>query len=968
MNKKHKRLAALIAAVFSVSSFAPTVVMAEEGEGGSGYEKFEEYVDYGMQAYNQYQTIKNAIDSTKSAGEAAKGAAQAVEGTAQAVEGTAQAVEGTAGAVEGTANAVSEGAKGAVPGLGDYIGAAGAVMGLAQLDFSDPGGAMNNLSDVASSVSTFTSGATSAAAGTVASYLGIVGSIFGEQISESMTYRSAGSHGKYQCTSSTPSPTINEKVEVTCVGVPTGGAQFVVPPVIKFSKTPTEGGKYRFDGAGVPWKCGHHGCYPVGAIAVDVEYNTYQGVGTLGGGDFFFDGENANFDFVNAKEDTVGLFGSKEDEYGYNPGSMFGEGSLSDALGGYFKNAYNDGFSGVYGGGGYFGPGSEGWTGGGYFGPGSEGWTGGGYFGPGSEGWGNGDGNGFGGGSWNGGNGFGDGSWNGGNGYGPNDAWNNGSGNGSGNGGGLWGGNGDDSSFNGGNWNGSGNGYGPGGAWNNGDNSGSGNGGGLWNGGGSNPNGTNGGSDAGLWGPGNEGWGGNGYAEGINKELYDGSGSYNAGASEWASSTGQGGYYDNNGTWHDGQSPFDGGHYNSDGSWVADGGQSGGYFDNNGNWHNGGSDGYYDGNGNWHSNGSEGSSGGYYDLDGKWHDGSGNGYYDGEGNWHDGANPYEGGHYDANGNWVEGGGSENANGGGYYDSEGNWHEGGEGYYDSEGNWHDASQYGSSDLDNYFGDNVSGDLPAINGINGMTGDITGFEINIDGKNAQSVLANGGYVGADGIIYDADGNAYGSAESAGLIPMEEGSAQLENVLAQGGWVDENGNVHDASGMVVGYVVPAGSLTNAEEEAFENMSLFEKSEAMLQQLLSGIGNSNSGEEGMGERMSGGSASGNLLDTLKATFGMANSADVHENTMNPQQMYDMAAKLLKELGYTDADIAAGTNYDKDSAYTEPYKAWDMNRITTLQKNFKIDTHIRNEKGSSMGKAAGQFGSVNATARKNIK
>jgi hypothetical protein len=38
------------------------------------------------------------------------------------------------------------------------------------------------------------------------------------------------------------------------------------------------------------------------------------------------------------------------------------------------------------------------------------------------------------------------------------------------------------------------------------------------------------------------------------------------------------------------------------------------------------------------------------------------------------------------------------------------------------------------------------------------------------------------------------------------------------------------------------------------------------------------------------------------------------------------------------------------------------MNRITTMQKNFKIDTHIRlPEKGQSVGNAAGQFGAVKA-------
>ena len=52
---------------------------------------------------------------------------------------------------------------------------------------------------------------------------------------------------------------------------------------------------------------------------------------------------------------------------------------------------------------------------------------------------------------------------------------------------------------------------------------------------------------------------------------------------------------------------------------------------------------------------------------------------------------------------------------------------------------------------------------------------------------------------------------------------------------------------------------------------------------------------------------------------------------------MYDYTHKLLSELGYSADDILNGKNYDAGSAYTDPKKAWDMNRITTLLSKHRI-------------------------------
>lgn len=843
--KKKKRLAMLLAISLSApSTLFPAVSVYADAE--ETQEKLEEGITVGKQVY----------DATKGASKAATQAAGSAEKSGGSALGDFADKFGAAATIYGT---VTGGVDTSDPGAVSQ--AAGDLIDSAQdlgLDVGDLG---ENAADAAS----------------------IVGSVFGQKLSDSMTYRSFGNRGKYECTTSTPNPTINEEVSVKCIGIPMGGAAFIVPPVINFHSKPSTGGKRSFYGAGTPWRC-HHGCWPTGHVEVQVEYNTYEGDVTMGG-DLFFQ-----------NQDWSGLFdgsnGDGDDAYSsggnlvYDPTAQYtGEssGDITDAISDYYKNKSANG--------------------------GSD----------------------------------------------PNDGYFDSNGN--------WHATGSESShtsFGGyydsdGNWHST----------------------------------TSGGSSGG------------GY--------YDGNGNWHSYTSDGSS----GGYYDADGNWHGGSSSG-GGYYDSDGNWHGGGSSGGGYYDADGNWHGGTSGGgYYDADGNWHSST---SGGGYYDGDGNWHDGgafsgggsstSGTGYYDSDGTWHsDGTNPYSGGYYDSDGTWHNGtypDGSTlglNDKGNAYdYDSDGfggdvdsdyrdkgssynagssDWASSSGGYYDADGNWHDGSDTGSSNLDDYFGGNGSfsgmgngfdSNFDDISGVGngfdsnfGMSTDLTGLDAANATMSAIEALANGGYI-EDGIIYDADGNSWGSAAAAGLIAFEDGSDQLNNVLAQGGWVDENGLVHDADGRIVGYVVPAGSNGNAEEDSFDEADFLAQSEAIMNEFLAGLGNADGGDGSLMERLSGTDGEGGLLAAIRSTFGLKSSEDIRKDTMTPQQMYDIAAKILKELGYTDADIALGRNYDKDSAYTEPDKAWDMNRITTMQKNFKIDTGIRvPQKAKAMMRAATRYGAVKA-------
>ena len=703
------------------------------GSGGSS-NKAMEAIGKGVEIYSQGKQIYDTAKEIKEATSAAKETADAVKGTADATKGTADTAKAAGGVIDkvGAGIGVAAGVYGLVTGEGDIGSTAVTLSELSQ-----------NLGDLGVDIGV--------GAG-FADAMDVIGSVFGQKLSDSVSYRSVGSHGKYTCTTQTPAPTINEDVSVKCVGVPIHGAQFVVPPVLNLSAHPTSGGKKTLAGAGVPWRCGHHGCHPVDGVAVTVEYNVYEGSVTMGN-DLYFDESTFNYD---ANFDSESF--SVEGGYQYSPygAGEYGFGSLSDGIAEYYK--------------------------------------------------------------------------------------------------------------------------------------------------------------------------------------------YNTDYDQFMN----GGYYDTDGLWHSGSG-------------------SGGYFDADGNWHNGFSgDGYYDSDGLWHSgsNGLDGSGNAYdwnsqygdlfnkdlHDGDGSynangfdWSSSSGNGgYFDADGNWHSGQNPYSNGYYDANGKWIDG-----------YTG---------GYYDSDGNWYDGGMYGSDDLDSYFGNGSNNGKFTF----GMSDDLTGTDAFNATVSAKEALTEGGYVGEDGTIYDAEGNSWGSAAAAGLIAFEEGSDELNNILAQGGWIDVNGNVYDADGNLVGYVVPVGSLDKVEKDAFDDDSMFAKSQAIFQEFLNSLSNANGGDASLMDRLTGSSTKGSVLSTLKSALGLTSEDDIRKETMTPQQMYDVARDILKALGYTDEDIAKGLNYDKGSAYTEPDKAWDMNRITTLQKNFKIDTHIRlPKKAKSVTGAAGQFGAVKAAVTK---
>lgn len=80
-------------------------------------------------------------------------------------------------------------------------------------------------------------------------------------------------------------------------------------------------------------------------------------------------------------------------------------------------------------------------------------------------------------------------------------------------------------------------------------------------------------------------------------------------------------------------------------------------------------------------------------------------------------------------------------------------------------------------------------------------------------------------------------------------------------------------------------------------------------------------------------------LLDNVSGIFGgLANSLfGDSAKTASDSEMYNYTHKLLSELGYSADDILNGKNYDAGSAYTDPKKAWDMNRITTLLSKHRI-------------------------------
>ena len=93
-------------------------------------------------------------------------------------------------------------------------------------------------------------------------------------------------------------------------------------------------------------------------------------------------------------------------------------------------------------------------------------------------------------------------------------------------------------------------------------------------------------------------------------------------------------------------------------------------------------------------------------------------------------------------------------------------------------------------------------------------------------------------------------------------------------------------------------------------------------------------------------------------------------DQTASDQYLFDLAKKLLMANGMSLDDIAKGRNYDPNSAYTEPMRAWDMNRITTLLRAKKISLdggEIRKEDAKqSISKASNRNNEISETNKAN--
>ena len=298
------------------------------------------------------------------------------------------------------------------------------------------------------------------------------------------------------------------------------------------------------------------------------------------------------------------------------------------------------------------------------------------------------------------------------------------------------------------------------------------------------------------------------------------------------SSDGKVGYYDENGNFIEGKSPYENGYYDENGIWHSNSelGDSG-KFDSNGNliMENGivitedGKVGYYDKDGNF-IEGNIPFEGGYYNEKGEFIT---DGYYDKDGNYimSDGTivspdgtvilpdgtivsgyidengnlitdTPLGDSYYDASGNKING---VNPDKNGYYDKDGNYYlKGDKGYYDVNGTYHTSDgEIGYYDENGNFIDGQTN--PYLNGFYDKHGNWHGDS---DLKETE------GYYDANGIFhegenpysngyYDKDGNWH-SLSSLGTVD-ENGNTVLPNgtVLTEDGrigYYDENGIWHE------------------------------------------------------------------------------------------------------------------------------------------------------------------------------
>ena len=213
-------------------------------------------------------------------------------------------------------------------------------------------------------------------------------------------------------------------------------------------------------------------------------------------------------------------------------------------------------------------------------------------------------------------------------------------------------------------------------------------------------------------------------------------------------------------------------------------------------------------------------------------------------------------------------------------------------------------YNAPDPDWNWSRNNNGDseIPDLNSYFDGVGDKT----EPDGMTTDDTGLNG-YV-------DEQGNVYGD-------PNANNSTNTNGVNLD--YIPDNNGQGNSSGLFGGF----DSYPDAYQDALDNLD-------------GGMNGDNNGL--LGDIVGADKLGDKAMDSILGAGQLLTGAK--RGTASDQELYEFARKWLLANGFTAADIANGKNYDPNSAYTEPTKAWDMNRITTLLKGRKITLTSPNE------------------------
>lgn len=257
---------------------------------------------------------------------------------------------------------------------------------------------------------------------------------------------------------------------------------------------------------------------------------------------------------------------------------------------------------------------------------------------------------------------------------------------------------------------------------------------------------------------------------------------------------------------------------------------------------------------------------------------------------------------------------------------------GSGSYNSGDNdWANSNkgESGLSNLDSYFnGMDGNEELP-----NGLTNDILGVE---------DLLSNGDTA----VDTDGDGVADSVQTSDGnVVGMEDYLANKDANSAGNG-----DDYYNGSGD--------GGFDDGGFSAIQD----------LMGMMDGISDAD-GDGSMNGLNANDSLASRIESLLRAQPTDTDSGN-GDQAASDQYLFDLAKKLLMANGMSLDDIAKGRNYDPNSAYTEPMRAWDMNRITTLLRAKKISLdggEIRKEDAKqSISKASNRNNEITETNKAN--